>query len=576
MGGEKWGVAQWVETMSAPFSLYHERIDEVPLLIGVMQRLGLPELADRHLGCHGLHQGLSPGTLLMVWLAYILAHGDHRKVAVQEWAQRYPVLLERLLGVTLRPTEFTDDRLASLLARLSIEKAWHALEAELWQNTLSVVRLPVAAIRFDATTTYGYHEITPGGLMQLGRSKDHRPDLPQLLVMAAAAEPSGHLLGADVHPGQRADDGCYVPLIERVHGMLGESELLYIGDCKMAALGTRATIVAQGDYYLMPLPRSGSAGAEIDAWIEDLLASEQPWQLIWDEGEILGAGREFTRELTAQSTGAQPRSVTWTERVQVFRSLYLLRQQRDHLEKQLQRAEAALWALTPPSRPGKKLYLEEAPLQAAVEQVLARYHVAGLLRVQWERVQPTGTTVLGPRWMMSQVERDATAICERTWRLGWRVQVTCAPVMRLSFPAAVRQYRGGWCLERGFHLFKDRPLGIRPLYVRREEQIRGLTHLLTLGLRLETLLEIQVRASVRETGELWTGLYVGQPQRATAQPTAPQLLGAIARAEITLTRAEWRGEEQWHLTPLPPLLERTLACMGLSASVYQRLLENST
>src|SRR5207249_4064595 len=127
----------------------------------------------------------------------------------------------------------------------------------------------------------------------------------QLLVMAAAAEPSGHLLGADVHPGQRADDVCYVPLIERVHGMLGESELLYIGDCKMAALGTRATIVAQGDYYLMPLPRSGTAGVEIDTWIEGLLASEEPWQLIWDEGEILGAGREFTRELTAQSTGSQ-------------------------------------------------------------------------------------------------------------------------------------------------------------------------------------------------------------------------------------------------------------------------------
>src|SRR5947207_5736192 len=164
MGGEKWGVAQWVEAMSAPFSLYHERVDEVPLLIGVMQRLGLPELADRHLGCHGHHQGLSPGTLLMVWLAYVIAHGDHRKAAVQEWAQRYPLLLERLLGVTLRPTEFTDDRLALLLARLSIEHVWHGLEAELWQNTLAVARLPVAAIRFDATTTYGYHEITPGGL----------------------------------------------------------------------------------------------------------------------------------------------------------------------------------------------------------------------------------------------------------------------------------------------------------------------------------------------------------------------------------------------------------------------------
>jgi transposase len=562
--------------MGTPFSLYHERVDDVPLLLGLMQRLGLPEVADHHLGQHGHHQGLSSGSLLMVWLAYLISHGDHRKAAVREWAQRYPVLLARLLGVALRPTEFTDDRLALLLGRLSKEEAWHALEAELWQHTLAVAVLPVGAIRLDATTTYGYHTITPGGLMQLGRSKDHRPDLPQLLVMAAAAEPAGHLLGADVHPGQRADDVCYLPLIQRVHRMLGETGLLYIGDCKMAALSIRAAVVAQGDYYLMPLPRSGTAGQEIDAWIEEWLASAEPWQLIWDAGEILGAGREFTREIRVEAAGAHPQWVTWTERVQVFRSLYLLRQQSDHLEGQLTRAATALEALTPPGRPGKRLYREEAPLREAVTQILAHYGVEGLLRVSWEEVQPSGATKLVPRWVIAQVEREEATIEARRWRLGWRVQVTCAPSWRLSFPAAVLQYREGWCLERGFHLFKERPLGIRPLFVRRDDQICGLTHLVTLGLRLLTLLEVQVRADVRKTGELWTGLYVGQPQRATAQPTAPQLLGAIARAEITLTRVEWGGEERWHLTALPPLLERTLACMGLSAGVYQRLMENST
>src|SRR5213593_3192552 len=157
--------------MCEALSLYHERIDDVPLLIGLMQRLHLPEIADRHLGQHGHHQGLSPGTLLMVWLAYLLAYGDHRKAAVQEWAARYPVLLERLLGVELRPTEFTDDRLALLLRRLSHRPAWHALEADLWQKTVSVYALPQTAVRLDATSTYGYHTVSPGGLLQLGRSK---------------------------------------------------------------------------------------------------------------------------------------------------------------------------------------------------------------------------------------------------------------------------------------------------------------------------------------------------------------------------------------------------------------------
>src|SRR5207247_9617734 len=132
-----------------------------------------------------------------------------------------------------------------------------------------------------------------------------------------------------------------------------ETGLLYIGDCKMAALSIRAAIVAQGDYYLMPLPRSGAAGREIDGWVEELLASEQPWQLLWDEDEILGAGREFTREIAAEAGGPHPQRVAWTERVQVFRSLYLLRQQQDHLQRQLTRAEAALGALTPP-RGGRK------------------------------------------------------------------------------------------------------------------------------------------------------------------------------------------------------------------------------
>ena len=77
--------------------------------------------------------------------------------------------------------------------------------------------------------------------MQLGHSKDHRPDLPQLKIMVAVAELSGHILASDFYLGQTADDPLYLPMTRRVRILLGRRGLLYVGDCKMAALATRRT-----------------------------------------------------------------------------------------------------------------------------------------------------------------------------------------------------------------------------------------------------------------------------------------------------------------------------------------------
>ena len=112
-------------------------------------------------------------------------------------------------------------------------------------------------VRLDATTSCGYHTVTDDGLMQLGHSKDHRPDLAQFKLMAAVAEPTGLFLAGDVHPGNAADDPLYLPLYRRVRTLLGQTGLLYAGDCKMAALETRAEIAANRDFYLTRLPLTG-------------------------------------------------------------------------------------------------------------------------------------------------------------------------------------------------------------------------------------------------------------------------------------------------------------------------------
>ena len=88
--------------MTKNIDLIHERVDDIPLLIGVAQRLNLPAVLDRHLGNHGHHQGLSNGWLTTVWLAYILSEADHRKSSVADWAQRHQHTLERLIQQPIR------------------------------------------------------------------------------------------------------------------------------------------------------------------------------------------------------------------------------------------------------------------------------------------------------------------------------------------------------------------------------------------------------------------------------------------------------------------------------------------
>jgi transposase len=564
----------------------HERVDDIPLIIGLANKLHLAEVLDRHMGTHRLQQGLNNGQLAVGWLAYILSQADHRKSAVRDWANGLPHTLAHLLGHPIREVEFSDDRLGVVLYRLSNDATWNAIEHDLWATTVTVYALELTGIRLDSTTSYGYHQVTEDGVMQRGHSKDHRPDLPQLKLMAAAAEPSGHLIACDVHPGQCADDPLYTPLLQRVRGIVGRPGMLYVGDCKMAALATRAEIAAHHDFYLMPLPLTGETATQVETWVTAIVDGTQEATLLWDGEHWLGAGYEWERPLHAMVDG-QP--IEWTERVQGVRSPTLAQRQQATLEKRLAAAEEELRALTPAPGRGKRQLRDEATLQAAIARVLERHEVTGLLTATWERHETAVTGYVGRgrggadrptrtqiqvRYALTGVQRHEEAIAARRHRLGWRVQVTNAPMDRLPLSQAIQHYRGGWSLERDFHLVKDLPLGLQPLFVWKEEQIKGLTRLLTLALRLLTLLETQVRRGLAQAP--FAGLYEGSPTRTTERPSGTRILQAFARAQLTLTRVEMGRGIAWHLTPLAPLHEQLLRHLHLPTSLYTALADNSS
>lgn len=222
-------------------TLTTERIDDFVLLLAVMQRLDRPVILDRYLPRHGLQQGLSWGWLGTIWLAHSLSEGDHRKLTVRDWVRQAHTVLERVTGLDIRDTDFTAGRLTLLLRQLSKPEAWHAIAAALSQNSVRVYDLKPERVRLAATPVSGYHAGSEAGLFQFGHSKD-APTLRQIKVRLGALAPLGMPLVTDVVAGQRADAPLYIPVIDRVVQTLHVTGLLFVGDCKLSALATRAHI----------------------------------------------------------------------------------------------------------------------------------------------------------------------------------------------------------------------------------------------------------------------------------------------------------------------------------------------
>jgi len=143
--------------MTTELTITTERVDDFPLLLETMKRMGLPEIIDRHLKRHGLHQGLSWGWIGAIRLAHILTQGDHRKEPVQQWVKQAQETIAWITGQTISDLDFTDDRLTALLRRLSRAETWQQIEQELGQNLLRVYELKPKRVRVDATTVSGYH-----------------------------------------------------------------------------------------------------------------------------------------------------------------------------------------------------------------------------------------------------------------------------------------------------------------------------------------------------------------------------------------------------------------------------------
>lgn len=571
--------------MTEELTITTERVDDIPLLLSQLNKLEIASLIDRHFSVNGNWRGLSLGKVVTGWLCFILSQYNHRLNHVRPWAEQRMSVLQSCLSQDVRGLDFTDDRLASALDYLSKDCSWEDFETQLGQHSLRVYDLQARRVRVDATTTKSYVEVNTEGLFQFGHSKDRRPDLPQVKINMSVLDELGLPLTTTVVAGNSADDPLYVPEIVRVQRVLGEKRgVTYIGDCKMAALQTRAYLEQSKDYYLCPLPSVQLPQSRMKELLRVVEDGSKELEAIYsnnDKGkdQKIAEGYEYEEQMKAVLSGNE---IVWQERRLVVRSLKMAEKQQNSLRARIAKAIEEIEAFNE-RKQGKKIYRIKEELEKEVEKVLKKNGVCGLLKLSYleevseETIRGYGKKarrIKEQKIVGVKVEKNNRALQEEIFQMGWRVYATNQGVETLTLLQAVKAYRGQYVIEHRIGRLKGKQLSLSPLYLSNEDRVKGLIRLLTIALRVLTLIEFQVRTKLEEEKRELSGIYAGNRKRGSGRPTTETMLKAFEY--VTLTEIEVRGQTTIHLTPLNKTQETILSLLGLPFDTYLSLNRHSS
>ena len=535
-------------------------------------------IIDEHLARpHGNRQGLSYGELSVLLVTYIVSEGDHRMCCLEKWVCEHQRSLEGIIGVEIRQKEATDDRCGDLLRILGLSEKLTEMELSLCQHLVKADELPTEKVRSDTTSFSVYHQISEEkkelSVIQFGYSKDKRPDLRQYRQMLATLDPLGMpLLGATL-AGNGGDEVDYLPTWRKTSEMLGYREFLYLADSKGSTWENRAKIQAEGGIYCFPLAMTQPRPRLLADWVNNPL-TEVIKIVETDERESdpFEIGKGF--EVPLGNIGVDPESkkrYQWNERWLVVKSNTLAKRQIKGLESRLAKAENTLFSLQ------KRLGKDEKLLEQKIQEILNNHRLNKYIEYSIEkkisykkvykgrgsrssessyrRVRQTSLTLNYAR-LLNEIETFKTLA-------GWRLYVTNATQERLSLTEAVSAYKEQWQPERGFHRFKKGRLSALPIYFRDEEKIKGLMFLLTIALRVFTLMEFVVRRQLHQSQSSLAGLYDGNPQRTTNHPTAERMLRAFRNITLYIHRD---GERE--VSCLNDIQQQILRLMKIPEAIY--------
>ena len=381
-------------------NLKKQRMAAMPIIDDVMQRLGLRQLLQEAVG----HEPHAAALEVLIKNVLLTRTALYR---VGEWAASFDPRLA--CGGS-----FNDDILGRALDKLyACDRA--SLQTRCVLAAIKRFGVDTSTIHNDSTSVSfdgAYADQDPTAVrLKRGHSKDHRPDLKQLVYSLSVAADEAIPVHFKVYDGNVTDDTTHQETWLTLRGLLGKSDFLYVADCKLCTEENMKTIDRGQGRFITTVPKSRK---ETETFAEAVLKSEVRWESLWRKRSRCESDGDDSFEL-AQGLWQlrEGYALHW------YRSSEKMRRDGEDRDERINEALEKLAALREPGRRGPKT--EKALLKAA-QQVIKKLGAA-----EW--IIPTVTAhevEAFKKLTRGRAGRDATyrKIVKKQAALSWRLSTS--------------------------------------------------------------------------------------------------------------------------------------------------------
>jgi transposase len=563
-------------------------VGALPLVNKLLARMQLAEILAEHLPPDDPRTELPTVSALLVLLRNVLLAREPI-YGVAEWAARFaPDLLD------LWDDEVAllhDDRLGRCLDRLFAGAGPEMILAVV-RHVVSEFGVGLDELHNDSTTVsfYGAYEnagkegqrhgrSTPA--ITWGHSKDHRPDLKQLLYTLTISEDGGVPIYFTTASGNVVDDRTHRQTWDLLHTLVGRPGFLYVADCKLASSENLTYIASRGGRFVTVMPRTYKEDGVFRARLR-ASASSVTWRALYD---VTGTDGELLDRL---STSADEMVSSDGYRLLWYHSTRKAALDAATRNRWLQQASAALAELQERLAGPRTRFRQRVQVEQAVTRILEEQEVAAWLAVRIEerpretfRQATPGRPTESTRYVKQT--RPAYAIF---WELQHEALAEAArddgvfPLLTndRTFDAeqVLRAYKRQPLIEKRFSQFKT-DFAVAPVYLKNVARIQGLLTLYFLVLLTQTLLERELRRAMAQADVPSLPIYPeGRP---CTRPTTCRIVELFAPIQRHVMR-RLPGDDPASLktagteddavlvTTLTPAQRKILRLLGLTPADY--------
>ena len=541
--------------MSAPpFQLVHQGLGALPILDAVIARIGLERQLTEALG----NTRYAHAVLLLVKNIVVERNALY---AVAEWAAPYDPAL-------VYGGKFSDDVLARALDRLFQTDRASLLTGAVLQ-AVKADGVDLSQIHQDTTSVKltGAYQKQQSRAVQLvrGFSKDHRPDLRQLVYELSVTDDGAIPVLFKAHDGNRTDDSLHWDNWQMLRGLIGRSDFLYVADSKLCVSQTLLNIDRNQGRFITIVPRTRGEVKDFQAKVEASLVR-------WEKLLAKRSSRKYER-IDVYEVATGPYQLQEGFRLYWFRSSEKAHRDWNEREDKIASAMDQLRALANPERKKAKT---EPRLRKQVDAILAHFAVEPWIKVdialqqvvtfqQLTRGRASADTAYRKvvHWLPRlSYSRDENAIAHAQLMDGVFPLTSNA---NLDAKAVLRAYKYQPKLEKRHALLKSGLL-VAPIFLKKNDRIEALMFVYFLAQLLCALIERQLRNTMRQNR--LTHIQILPEDRPSATPTIEQLVRVFSVRYRHLLFSEDGHLLQTFTDQLTPIQQQILDLLSISPKAY--------